>query len=102
VREEAFLELVERAAGITRQEARDAVRATLLTLAQRITRGEAENVAVFVPGEFWELLASGPETAERFSVDEFVRRVARHEGVDGSTAVRHVRSVFTALVRVTC
>jgi uncharacterized protein (DUF2267 family) len=95
--EEAFLEQVEQAAGITRQEARDAVRATLRTLAERITRGEAEDVAVFVPGEFRELLASGRETAEQFSVDEFVRRVARREGVDGRTAVRHARSVFTAL-----
>jgi uncharacterized protein (DUF2267 family) len=97
VGEETFLELVEQAAGITRAEAREAVRATLRTLAERITRGEAEDVAVFVPGEFRELLASGPETAEQFSVDELVRRVARREGVDGRTAVRHVRAVLTAL-----
>jgi uncharacterized protein (DUF2267 family) len=95
--EQGFLELIEQAGGMTRQEAREAARATLRTLAERITRGEAEDVAVFVPGEFRELLASGGETPEQLSVDEFVRRVARREGVDGRTAVRHVRSVFIAL-----
>jgi uncharacterized protein (DUF2267 family) len=97
VREQAFLELVEQATGITRQEARDAVRATLRTLAERITRGGAEDIAIFVPGEFRELLASGRENAEQLSMDEFIRRVARREGVDGRTAVRHVLSVFTAI-----
>jgi uncharacterized protein (DUF2267 family) len=97
VGEETFLELVEQAADITRAEAREAVCATLRTLAERITRGEAEDVAVFVPGEFRVLLTSGRETAERFGVDELVRRVAKREGVDGRTAVEHVRAVFTAL-----
>jgi uncharacterized protein (DUF2267 family) len=100
VREEEFLEFVERAAGITRQEAREAVRATLRTLAERITRGEAEDIAVFLPGAFRELLASAGELAEPFDVDEFVRRVARREGVDGRTATRHVRAVFTALAQL--
>lgn len=95
--EEEFLELVERAGDITRQEAREAVRATLCVLAERITHAEAEDVAVFVPGGYRELLTSVAEPAEPFSVDEFVRRVARREGIDGSTAIRHVRAVFTAL-----
>ena len=97
VGEETFLDAVEQAAGITRQEAGEAVRATLRTLAERITRGEAEDVAPFVPGEFREILASGAETAEPFGAAEFVRRVARREGIDGRTAVQHVRAVFTAL-----
>lgn len=99
VSDAGFLELVERAGDLTRKEAQEAVRATLCTLAERITRGEAEDVAVFVPGAYRKLLTSVGEPAERFSVDEFVRRVARREGIDGRTATRHVRAVFTALAR---
>ena len=95
-----FLELVEQAAAISPEEAQEAVRATLCTLAERITRGEAQDIAPFFPGEFRELLTSGPEPAEPFGVAEFVRRVAKRERVDGSTAMRHVRAVFTALARV--
>jgi uncharacterized protein (DUF2267 family) len=97
VAEEAFLELVERAGGIAPRQAREAVRATLCTLAERITRGEAEDLAVFVPPEYRALLTSAGEPPERFGVDEFVRRVARREGLDSRTATRHVRAVFTAL-----
>lgn len=94
---ETFLDAVEQAAGITRQEAGEAVRATLRTLAERITRGESEDVAPFIPDEFREILASGGETAEPFGAAEFVRRVARREGIDGRAAIQHVRAVFTAL-----
>jgi uncharacterized protein (DUF2267 family) len=98
--ESQFLELVERAAGIGREEARKAVHPTLCTLAERITRGEAEDIAVLVPGEFRELLTGSPHRAEPFGVAEFVHRVADREGVDGATAERHVRAVFIALGRV--
>jgi len=98
--ESQFLELVEHAAGIPREEAREAVRATLCTLAERITHGEAQDIAVFVPGEFRDLLASASNRAEPFGVAEFVHRVADREGVDGVTAERHVRAVFIALRRV--
>jgi uncharacterized protein (DUF2267 family) len=64
--ESQFLELVEHAAGIPREEAREAVRATLCTLAERITHGEAQDIAVFVPGEFRDLLPM-PATAPRRS-----------------------------------
>lgn len=98
--EEGFLELIEQAGGMTRQEAREAARATLRTLAERITPGEAEDVAVFLPGELREHLASGPDIPELFSVDELVRRVAKRESTDGGTATRHVHAVFAALGRV--
>jgi uncharacterized protein (DUF2267 family) len=59
VAESQFLQLVAQAAGVASGEARQAARATLCTLAERITRGEAEDIAAFLPGEFRGLLAGG-------------------------------------------
>jgi uncharacterized protein (DUF2267 family) len=92
-----FLEAVEQTAGVSREEAERAVRATLRTLAERITRGEADDIAACLPREFRALLTSVPEPAESFGLDEFVRRVADLEGVDEATASRHVEAVFRAL-----
>jgi uncharacterized protein (DUF2267 family) len=97
VRPATFVEIVEETAGISREVAVRAVRATLGTLAERITRGEAEDIAAFLPSEFRELLSSVPEPAESFGLDELVRRVAVREGVDNATAYRHVEAVFVAL-----
>jgi uncharacterized protein (DUF2267 family) len=38
-----------------------------------------------------------PEEAERFGLDEFLRRVAEREGVDRRAAADHARAVFVAL-----
>jgi uncharacterized protein (DUF2267 family) len=95
----SFLETVEQTGGITREEAERAVRATLRTLAERITRGQAEDIAAFLPRELRGLLTSVPEPAESFGLDEFVRKVAERERVDEATASRHVQAVFTALAQ---
>jgi uncharacterized protein (DUF2267 family) len=91
------MDIVEETAGITPEEAERAVRATLSTLAERITRGEADDIAAFLPRELRELVTSAPEPAEPFGLDEFVRRVAEREGVDEATAYRHAQAVFVAL-----
>lgn len=92
-----FIDTVADSAGITPEEAGRVVVATLSTLAERITRGEAEDIAAFLPRELRPLLTSAPEPAEPFGLDEFVRRVAEREGVDEATAYRHVHAVFVAL-----
>ncbi len=94
-----FLEIIEQAAGITREEAEGAARATLQTLAERITLGEAEDIAGFLPKELRGVMTSVPEPAESFGLDEFVRRVAEREQVDRDTAYAHVRAVFEALAQ---
>lgn len=94
-----FFETVEEAADITREEAERAVRATLRTLGERITRGQAEDIAASLPRSVQTVLTSGPEPAESFGLDEFVRRVAEREGVDVATAYRHIKAVFAALGR---
>lgn len=92
-----FVETVEQAAGISRPEADRAIRATLETLAERITRGEAADVASFLPPELRGLLTNVPEPAEAFDLEEFVRRVAERERVSPEEAREHVRAVFVAL-----
>jgi uncharacterized protein (DUF2267 family) len=93
---EQFLHLIERAAGIDRAQARLAAQATLETLGERISRGQARDLAAKLVPELAPWIATDGE-AEPFDVDEFVRRVARRENVDEQTALKHVRAVFVAL-----
>jgi uncharacterized protein (DUF2267 family) len=92
-----FLTTVEQTAGISREQASRAVTATLRTLAERISGGEAREVALFLPAELRPLLDQTPELAEGLDFDDFLRRVAEREGVDRRTALEHARAVFVAL-----
>jgi uncharacterized protein (DUF2267 family) len=69
----------------------------LRTLAERITAGEARDIAAFLPPELGRYLEMAPEPAEPFDRATFVRRVADREGVDQETAERHALAVFRAL-----
>ena len=93
-----FIDLVAREAGVGRDAAARAARATLKTLAQRITHGEAEDIAAELPEELRLSLRDG-ERPETFDRQEFLRRVVAREGglIDAPTAERHVRAVFAAL-----
>ena len=59
---------------------------------ERITRGEAEDIALFL---LRSALTSAPEPAEAFERDDFIRRVAEPEGVDEET--RGARAQRTTL-----
>jgi uncharacterized protein (DUF2267 family) len=95
---DAFVGLVRRTGKLSPEEAERAVQATLRTLAERISGGEARDIAVQLPPEAGELLADGSK-AERFDLEEFLRRVAEREGVDVDEAESHARAVFAALGR---
>ncbi|MEA2323848.1 MAG: hypothetical protein QOD81_3698 [Solirubrobacteraceae bacterium] len=92
-----FIGVVEQAAGISRAAAERAVHATLATLAERVTGGEARDIALFLPEEVRRPLESAPERAEAFALEEFVRRVAERERVAPEAAAEHARAVFEAL-----
>jgi uncharacterized protein (DUF2267 family) len=95
---ERFLSIVAQAAGIDRDQAEGAVRAALQTLGERISAGEARDLAEQLPPEAAPWLATtGP--AEPFDRAELLRRVAAREGVDLETAERHVRAVLDALAQ---
>jgi uncharacterized protein (DUF2267 family) len=79
----------------SRGEAERATRATLETLAERLAGGEAKDLASQLPQEIGEYLRrewSG--MGERFSLDEFFRRVSLREGVDLPDAIFHARAVI--------
>lgn len=95
---EEFLALVEAAGGLSRAEAARAVQATLRVLAERLSWGEARDIAEDLPREFRPLLEDDTP-AQPFGLDEFVRRVAESEGVDVDSAREDVRAVFAALGR---
>jgi uncharacterized protein (DUF2267 family) len=95
---EQFITIVEQTAKLSRDEAEAAARATLQTLAERISAGQARDLAEQLPPELapWLATLGG---AEPFGVDEFLRRVAEREGADVSRAERDARAVFAALGR---
>jgi uncharacterized protein (DUF2267 family) len=93
-----FLTIVQEAAGISREEAERATRATLEVLGERIDAGEARQLAAELP----DAIAPWVHTdspAQAFGLEEFVRRVAEREGADPDLADDHVAAVFSALRR---
>lgn len=95
---QGFITTVEREAHIADDEkAGRAACLTLHTLAQRISAGEAGDLAELLPEELRPCIApDGPP--ERFHVDEFIRRVESQLGVDEETAERTAQAVFAALL----
>jgi uncharacterized protein (DUF2267 family) len=92
-----FLQSVELMAGLDRDDARLAAAATLLTMAERLGRTDAGELARTLPGELREPLAAAPETAESFDAEEFVRRTAAREGRTREQARQDARAVFATL-----
>jgi len=91
-----FISAVERGADVGREGGRRAAQATLATLAERLSKGQARDLAEQLPPELAPWIATDHD-AERFDVEEFLRRVAEREGVDPETARRHAMAVFAAL-----
>jgi uncharacterized protein (DUF2267 family) len=93
-----FLTTVQQKAGVSREEAELAARATLETLAERLSAGEARDLAAQLPPELAPYLRPQGD-AQGFDVGEFLRRAAEREGVDVAAAEKHARAVFAALRR---
>ena len=96
----AELEFIDRVAertGVPEDTAALITGNTLLTLAARISGGEAEDLAERVPDRLRPYLIKVTEPAVPFSYDEFMRRVAEYAGVDPATAERGVAAVLSAL-----
>jgi uncharacterized protein (DUF2267 family) len=95
---ESFVGIVQEAARVDRAAAERATRAVLQTLAERISAGEARQLAEQLPPDLAPWLATD-HGAEPFDADEFIRRVARREEVELETAERDIRAVLLALSR---
>jgi uncharacterized protein (DUF2267 family) len=92
----AFAAQVAEAAGIDADTAERAIRATLVTVGERISEGEAADLARHLPDSLAALIRQ-PGDAQGFDADEFFRRVAEREGTDPATAERHARAVVAQL-----
>jgi uncharacterized protein (DUF2267 family) len=91
-----FIDTVEGEAGLPEPDADRAVRATLETLAERLSDGEAHDLAEQLPPELRPLMDHAGR-AQPFDLHEFLRRVAEREGTEEQTAKEHARAVFRAL-----
>lgn len=75
-------------------EAVRAIRATLVTLSQRIQEGDASDLASSLPMEIdWYLTGGVDEHGQRFDWDEFLDRICEIEDVERSEAAFHVQVV---------
>jgi uncharacterized protein (DUF2267 family) len=92
---EGFMSTVREWAHIPGDEAERVACVTLQTLADRISSGEAEDLAERLPEQLRSCVE--PHGPERFQVDEFLRRIQTRAGVDRAGAERDAVAVFAAL-----
>jgi uncharacterized protein (DUF2267 family) len=95
---EQFLTTVQHGAAISRAEAERATQATLQTLAERLARGEARDLAAQLDPGIGPWLFTDTD-AEGFDLDEFLHRVAERSGVPPEGALKDARAVLLALRR---
>ena len=75
-------------------EAVRSIRATLMTLGQRIPEGNAEDLAASLPMEVkWYMTGAVQEHGQRFDWKEFVTRVSETEGADRPEAAYHAQVI---------
>jgi uncharacterized protein (DUF2267 family) len=92
-----FIDLVAERAGVSREQAERLSLATLRTLGERISGGEARDLAAQLPTRLGSPLMPAEEEAEGFDLDEFIRRVAERAGMDRHTANIGMAAVMTTL-----
>ena len=92
-----FIARVAENAGVSHAEADKLTWATLGTLAERISGGEARDLAAQLPLPLQDALLPAREEAEGFSFKEFVRRTAERAGTDASVAETAVDAVLVTL-----
>ena len=97
--QQEFLDSVQHRAGVSADEADRLTRATLTVLADRISGGEADDLAAQLPRGVKDWLVSREPQAERFDLEDFIRRVSERAGVDLDTATRGARAVLSTVRR---
>jgi len=76
-------------------EAVRSIRATLMTLGQRIPEGNAEDLAASLPMEIkWYMTGAVRDHGQRFDWSEFVERVSEIEGAEPTDAAYHARVIL--------
>jgi uncharacterized protein (DUF2267 family) len=93
---DSLISFVQGAIGGDRERAELALRAVLQTIAERISAGEARQLAARLPPELAPWLNSDTRS-EPFGVEEFLRRVAVREDASIEQAERDTRVVLAGL-----
>jgi uncharacterized protein (DUF2267 family) len=94
---ETFIDRVGRRVGVPAEQAEILTRTALETLTDRLTAGEAMDLAAQLPKKLQVPLRPHQETAERFSLAEFTRRMGERAGVNQAVAENGIRAVFATL-----
>jgi uncharacterized protein (DUF2267 family) len=97
VKYDEFITKVGGRADVSLETADALTAATLQTLAERISGGEAAQVATYLPEELRTHLTGAEELAQRFGSEAFVRRVAERARTDPERAESGIRAVFATL-----
>jgi uncharacterized protein (DUF2267 family) len=92
-----FIARVAENVGVSSAEAEKLTSATLETLAERISGGEARDLAAQLPMPLQDALLPASEEAEGFSFKEFVRRTAERAGMDAEVTDIAVDAVLVTL-----
>jgi uncharacterized protein (DUF2267 family) len=92
-----FTRTTAQRAGVSEGTAERIEHATLRTLADRISGGEAQDLAAQLPGQLQDDLRPPREEAEAFGVDEFVRRVAERGDIGPDEARTGAAAVLTTV-----
>ncbi|MGN9806437.1 DUF2267 domain-containing protein [Micromonospora sp. L32] len=92
-----FLEAVGKRAGMPAAEAANVVGATLTTLAERVSGGEARHLATRLPEELRGYLHKNVDFAEQLDLVEFLNEVGVRAGTDGDRSAEVARAVLTTL-----
>ena len=87
----------QRARLSSRQEAEDAIRAVLTTLAQRLAGGAANNLAAQLPPGVARYLRATETQGRRVGPDRFIGAVGEREGAQEADAAFRTRAVFDVL-----
>ena len=94
-----FVDSVARRSGIPQSQAEVSTRATLQTLAERLTAGRRGDLGEQLPRELRDDLCQAQGGAEPFGLAEFVQRVGARAGLDATLAARSMLAVFKTICK---
>ena len=92
-----LIALVAERTGLFDGDALELTRATLATLAERLSGDQVRDLAAQLPAPLHDALFPTAEEAEAFSFEEFINRVAertRHKSIVSETAVEAVMATL--------
>jgi uncharacterized protein (DUF2267 family) len=82
-----------------------AAESVLAVLSERLSHGQAEDLAEGLPNNLAEAVTQADGDADEFDADEFVQRVRQREDerdeLDGNDAPTHIRSVLVSIAEST-